>query len=122
MLINETQLPHLKITSENLNRHIAAAKKLATCSRDGLWITITYNEQKGYEGDLFRIPGLGLVVLTGVRVYDFRELNRMALDTYEQEGFKNPRDYLSELVRLYKGIPETFFVHTFLEINRSEND
>lgn len=51
-----------------------------------------------------------------------RELNRMAQDTYEQEGFKNPRDYLSELVRLYKGIPETFYVHTFLEINRSEND
>ena len=46
----------------------------------------------------------------------------MALDTYEQEGFKNPRDYLSELAHLYKGIPETFYVHTFLEINRSEND
>ena len=122
MLINETQLPHLKVTQENLRHHIAGAKELASCTRDGLWLTITYNEMKGYEGDLFILQNFGLVVLTDVRVYDYSEMVLMANNTYRHEGFETPQDYLSELTRLYKGVPAKFYVHTFLQINRGKDD
>lgn len=122
MLINETQLPHLKVKPENLERHLRAADHRSQANKCGRKIIITYSEQKGSEGDLLILPGVGLVVLTAVEIYDFREMFDMAVRHSSEEGFCTHREYLSELTRCYQGIPSAFFVHTFLEIRRPADD
>lgn len=125
MLINETQLPHLKVKPENLERHLKAADEhriAAHTGRDGRRITITYNERKGYEGDLLILPGVGLVAIIEVMPYGYQDMIRMANKVHGLEGFVTERQYLTELIRCYPELPKTFYVHTFLEINRRPAD
>lgn len=125
MLINETQLPHLKVKPENLERHLKAADQhriAAHKGRDGRHITITYNERKGYEGDLFILPEVGLVALIEVMPYGYQDMIRMAGEVHRHEGFVTERQYLTELIRCYPELPNAFYVHTFLEINRRSAD
>lgn len=122
MLINETQLPHLKVKPENLERHLRAAERARKRDKDGRYITITYNEQKGFEGDLFYLPRVGLVVLDNILVYSTQNIHNMARQNFCPEGFETPEAYLRELARCYPKFPEVFYVHTFLEINRRPAD